>query len=86
MRFSSIIAAVTDEVSKLEQQQINKIIAVGDADMETDQRVAAIEGIDIVVDGQKDDLCYTGKTTCKYFNVGVIKNHKYTCVYLKTGM
>lgn len=70
LKFTSIVEAVTNEVAKLKRQQINKIIVIGDADFVMDKKVAAIDGVDIVIDGQSDIFLYTGKDI---FHVHVLR-------------
>ena len=48
---------------KLEDQGINKIIALGHAGYSVDKDIAAIKGVDIVVGGHSHTLLYSGKVT-----------------------
>ena len=50
-------------MEELKEQNINKIIAVGHAGIETDKKVAEVDGVDIVVGGHSNTFLYTG--TCK---------------------
>ena len=59
--FHDEITKVQEEVTKLTDQGINKIIALGHAGFELDKQLAAaVEGVDIVVGGHTDTFLYTG--------------------------
>lgn len=53
--------AVRAEVTDLENRGVNKIIALGHAGYVMDQKVGAIQGVDIVVGGHTDTFLYTGQ-------------------------
>ncbi len=60
--FHDEITRVQEEVTKLTDEGINKIIALGHAGFEFDQQLAAaVEGVDIIVGGHTDTFLYTGK-------------------------
>lgn len=63
--FTNILESVAEEVTLLQNQGVNKIIALGHAGYRTDQLVAAIDGVDIVVGGHTDTFLYTGRKSSK---------------------
>ncbi len=61
--FHDEITKVQEEVTKLTDQGINKIIVAGNGGFEFDKQLAAaVEGVDIVVGGHTDTFLYTGKS------------------------
>ncbi|XP_035669097.1 snake venom 5'-nucleotidase-like [Branchiostoma floridae] len=60
--FSALVESVQEEVDKLLDQGVNKIIALGHAGIFVDQEVASrVRGVDIVVGGHTNTFLYTGK-------------------------
>ncbi|EDV20332.1 uncharacterized protein TRIADDRAFT_32243 [Trichoplax adhaerens] len=60
--FTDEIKAITDAVSELQNQGINKIVAVGHSGYDIDQQIAAkVCGIDAVVGAHTHTFLYTGK-------------------------
>ncbi len=60
--FQDEITKVQEEVTKLTNQGINKIIALGHAGFEIDKKLAAtVEGVDIVVGGHDNTFLYNGR-------------------------
>ena len=60
MQFHDIEAIIRAEVNILQGQGVNKIIALGHAGFTVDQKVAEIDGVDVVVGGHTDTFLYTG--------------------------
>lgn len=58
--FPDVLGCVEAEVSLLKRQGVNKIIAVGHAGFAADIKVAAINGIDVVVGGHSNTFLYNG--------------------------
>lgn len=57
------VIALKEEVSKLQAQDINIIIALGHADLEKDIEVAReVEGIDLIISGHKNTFYWNGTT------------------------
>ncbi|EDV25256.1 uncharacterized protein TRIADDRAFT_57018 [Trichoplax adhaerens] len=69
--FNSVIAAVQEEATKLAQQGINIIIALGHAGFDMDKAIAdKVVGVDIVVGGHTDTFLYTGTPPSNEVPVG----------------
>ena len=60
MTFIDVIASVRAEVADLQSRGVSKIVALGHAGFRMDQKVAAIDGVDVVVGGHTDTFLYTG--------------------------
>ena len=60
VQFQDIEAIIRAEVNILQGQGVNKIIALGHAGYSVDQKVAEIDGVDVVVGGHTDTFLYTG--------------------------
>jgi len=63
VQFNDIEATIRAEVISLQGQGVNKIIALGHAGFTVDQKVAEIDGVDVVVGGHTDTFLYTGYIT-----------------------
>ena len=61
MTFNDILPCVRQSVSELQDQGVNKIIALGHSGYSFSQQVAEIPGVDIVIDGHSHTFLYTGK-------------------------
>lgn len=61
VRFTDVVPTVRDEVKSLQDQGVNKIIALGHAGFSMDKQVAAIDGIDLVVGGHTNTFLYNGE-------------------------
>lgn len=59
--FSDVLKSVKEEVEALRRKGVNKIIALGHAGFDVDKRVAAIDGVDVVVGGHTNTFLYNGK-------------------------
>lgn len=58
------MTSIRTEVTKLESQGVNKIIAVGHAGFSVDKKIASeVVGVDIVVGGHTNTFLYNGKHT-----------------------
>lgn len=61
VRFRDEVAAIKQEVRKLQAQEIKILIAIGHSGFETDKKIAAeVDGIDLVVGGHDNTFLYTG--------------------------
>lgn len=60
MHFTDVVTAIKAEVSKLQDDGVNKIIALGHAGFSMDKQVAAIDGVDVVVGGHTNTFLYNG--------------------------
>ncbi|KAL4233402.1 5'-nucleotidase [Mactra antiquata] len=60
LSFGDEVECIKTEVNALKSQGINKIIALGHSGFLTDQEVAAIDDIDIVVGGHTNTFLYNG--------------------------
>ena len=61
--FNDILPCVRQSVSELQDQGVNKIIALGHSGYSFSQQVAEIPGVDIVIDGHSHTFLYTGKSS-----------------------
>ena len=55
-----ILDSVRSEVTKLQGEGVNYIIASGHAGIDVDKEIAKLEGIDIVVGAHTETFMYTG--------------------------
>ena len=76
--FHDEITKVQEEVTRLiNEEGVNKVIALGHAGYDFDKELAAaVEGVDVVVGGHTDTFLYTGKCTKVYHK----KFNLYFCV------
>jgi 5'-nucleotidase len=79
------VTSIRAEVTKLVNQGVNKIIAVGHAGFPVDTKIAReVDGLDIVVGGHTNTFLYTGKQTKRGKCVSVEKknnNKKHVHMY-----
>lgn len=69
IKFLPEIKSLKKATAELQQQGVNKIIALGHAGIEMDKRVAMeVVGVDVVVGGHTNTFLYSGKVTY-FFNL-----------------
>ena len=62
LKFYDEIESIREEVAKLKQEKINKIIALGHSGIDTDIKIAReVADVDIVIGGHTNTFMYTGK-------------------------
>ena len=72
--FKDEIEAVREEVTKLNDSGVNKIIALGHAGIEMDLMIGRqVEGVDVVVGGHSNTFFYTGQYHVLYKIRGYFK-------------
>ncbi|XP_049459033.1 snake venom 5'-nucleotidase-like isoform X2 [Epinephelus fuscoguttatus] len=61
LQFEDEVTAVQQQVVELQQQGVNKIIALGHAGIDVDKEIAKkVSGVDLVIGGHSDTFLYTG--------------------------
>ena len=60
IEIKDVLSSVRSEVTKLQGQGVNIIIASGHAGIDVDIEIAKIEGIDVVVGAHTETFMYTG--------------------------
>ena len=60
IEIKDVLSSVRSEVTKLQGQGVDIIIASGHAGIDVDKEIAKIEGIDVVVGAHTETFMYTG--------------------------
>lgn len=61
LKFDDEVTSIRAEVTNLQGQGVNKIIALGHAGFSVDKRIAReVAGVDVVVGGHTNTFLYTG--------------------------
>lgn len=62
LKFEDEVTSIRSEVTNLQGQGVNKIIALGHAGFAVDTKIATeVEGVDVVIGGHTNTFLYTGK-------------------------
>lgn len=64
LKFEDEVTSIRSEVTSLQSQGVNKIIALGHAGFAVDTKIATqVEGVDVVIGGHTNTFLYTGKNS-----------------------
>lgn len=77
LKFEDEVTSIRSEVTNLQGQGVNTIIALGHAGFALDTKIATeVEGVDVVIGGRTKTFLYTGKNSrCLRVMGGEVSKH-----------